>query len=125
DDPDYINRIVPWDHLSEPTSTRIRILSGENIALDTVRPLQAASYLESDWIRLRDPEGVWAEAFAESGTLDDGEMSFAEVMQVVTALLVDARWDAEFAFVPGVGHSMSTEASKQLVADLVFEGLSS
>jgi hypothetical protein len=121
EDPDFVDKIVPWDHIAQPTSTRIRIRSGEHVASETNRSLEGVSYLESDWIRQRDPEGVFAEMFAASGLLDDGEMSFVDGMQVVTGLLVDAGWDADFAFVPGVGHSLSTAESLELIADLVFE----
>ena len=121
DDPEWFAAITHWDELSKPTATRIHLLAGELGAANTVRSMEGDSYLESDWVRLRDPEGAFADAWASAGTLADDSMSFTDVTRVVTEVLVDAGWDADFAIVPGVAHSLSTDESKAFVANLVFD----
>lgn len=121
DNPAFLDVSSYWDQVDAPTSTRVLMLVGELTAPETIRSLDNESYLESDWIRLRDPEGTLAEAFAASGTLEDGSMSFTDVTHVVTSLLVEGGWDAELLVVPEAGHSLGSEAAQTFVADLVVQ----
>lgn len=122
DDPGYLETSSYWDQTDRPRSTRVLMLVGETSAPDTVRSLAGDAYLESDWIRLRDPAGSLAKSFKASGTLEDGEMSFTDVTTVVTALLVEGGWDAEMRSVPGAGHSIGTEEARTFVAQLALSG---
>ncbi|MBT8199372.1 MAG: hypothetical protein KJO36_02525 [Acidimicrobiia bacterium] len=122
EDPAWFTAMTHWDDISDPNATNIYMLAGENSASNTVRSLNGQSYSESDWVALRDPDATLAEAWAASGALDDDEMSFTDVSQLATRALVDAGWDAEFMFVPGVSHSLSTTESKALIVKLIFDG---
>lgn len=120
DDPTYLRTSSYWDQTDSPTSTTIYMLVGEVSAPETVRSLEGETYLESHWIRLRDPSGELANAFASSGGLQDGDMSFTDVTRVVTSRLVDGGWDAQLLVVPGAGHSLGGAEAQVFVADLVF-----
>ncbi len=124
EDPSWFPAMTHWDDISDPKATSIYMLAGANRASNTVRSLNGQSYSESDWISLRDPDARLAEIWATSGALDDGEITFTEVSQLATGVLVDAGWDAEFMLVPGVGHSLSTIESRALIVDLIFDGTS-
>ena len=119
-DPAYFEAITHWDDLADPVPTRIHMLAGEIEDSGTTRSMEGHSYVDSDWIGLRDPDRLLAEAFATSGLLDDDVMSFKDVMQITVGVLVAAGWNADFGIVPGVGHTLSSGGSRELVADLVF-----
>ena len=96
DDPEWFAAITHWDDVTAPTS-RVHLLAGELGVANTVRSMEGLDYLESDWIRLRDPGGALAGEWTAAGSLDDDSMSFTDVARLVTAMLVDAGWDADFA----------------------------
>lgn len=121
DDPAYFKTIQPWDDLANPAPTSIHIAVGERTGAAVVRSMDGDSYEESAWVRLRDPGAEFSDAWASAGTLDDDEMSFTDVAQVLTNLLVAAGWNADLVTIPGVGHTLSTDASEEMVADLIFE----
>lgn len=120
DNPNFMSTVTFWDDLANPSPTSIYVLAGERSAPNTVRSLDGNSYLDSDWIRLRDPDGQLANAFAAAGTLHDDNMSFTDVAQVSTTTLIDAGWNATFLTVPTASHSLDTREAKMFVADLVF-----
>lgn len=120
DDPGFMERMQPWDPIAAGGDTKVFFLSGEREDANTVRSLDGVPYLDSEWVRLRDPDGELTEYFDELGLLDDGLMSFSDTSRVAIEVLKDAGWAAEFAVVPGVGHSLSTPESKEFIADLVF-----
>ncbi len=121
DDPRYFATIQPWDDLTHLRSTSIYILVGElsdQGGFD--RSMQRATYVDSDWVRLRDPEGDLADAWVASGGLDDDRMSLTDVSEVFTAVLLDVGWDAQLVVVPGTGHGLN-EPAMAFVVDLLFE----
>ena len=119
DDPSFLkNTSSFWDQVDQPTGTRIIMLAGEITAPETDRSLEGKTYLESDWVRVRDPNGELAESFDSSGTLEDGSMSFTDVTRVVVELLIEGGWDAELMIVPGVAHAVTGQAAQALVASL-------
>ena len=120
DDPTYLATSSYWDQVDSPISTTLYMLVGEAGAAETVRSLEGDTYLDSPWIRLRDPHGELAEAFASSGGLEDGAMSFTDVTRVVVSGLVEGGWDARLVVVPGAGHSLGGAEAQTFVADLVF-----
>jgi hypothetical protein len=119
-DPAFLEVSAYWGRVDQPTTSRIIMLAGELTAPETVRSLDGKTYEESEWLRIRDPEGRFAGAFTTSGTLEDGSMSFTDVTHVVVSLLVEGGWDAELLIVPRTGHSIAGETARTFVADLVF-----
>lgn len=122
DDVGFFAEVTHWDDIGVPSRTRLHYVAGEMTEANTERALEAGGYEATDWVRLRDPDLELAEAWERAGTLADGEMSFTDVARLVTELLVDAGWDADFRLLPGVGHSLSNTAARQAIVDLVFEG---
>lgn len=118
--PAYLETSSYWNQADAPKSTEILMLVGETSAPETVRSLRGKSYHDSEWVRLRDPDGTLADAFAASGTLDDGDMSFADVTLVVTQTLVGGGWNAQLLHVPDASHALNSEAARTFVADLAL-----
>ena len=119
--PDYFATIHPWDDLASPQPTAVYILVGEWSDRDFYRSMNGETYAESDWTRLRDPEGDLVNAWAANGKLDDDRMSLTDVSGVFTDALLDAGWDAQLVTIPGTGHDLNPEA-EAFVVDLIFEG---
>ena len=120
DNPTFLEASSYWHQVNQPMPTRILMLVGEITAPETNRSLEGKTYAESEWVRIRDPNATFASAFAASGTLEDGSMSFADVTHVVVNLLAEGGWDAQMLVVPGVAHAITGQPAQVFVADLVF-----